>query len=1181
MTVSLRVMTAGDGVAYLLRSVVAGDGDRSLATPLTRYYAETGTPPGTWIGSGVGEFGTGQLTAGDVVTARQLESLLGAGRDPVTQEPLGRAFPKYEPVRDRIADRVAKLDPQLSALERAGAVARIEGEETARGTRRAVAGFDLTFSVPKSVSVLWGLADAGTQAMFVEAHHAAVEEVLAFFEREVAATRVGADTGHGLVARVDVVGVAATAYDHYDSRAGDPQLHTHVVVSNKVKTAGDGKWRTLDSQAVHASVVAVSEYYNAVLADRLTATFGVGWQRRHRPGVDRSDKWEITGVSEELIAEFSNRSRAIDVAKDQLIASYAETRGHQPSKRRIIKLRAQATLATRPEKEIHSLRDLTAGWRQRARGSLHDDPTAWARRQTTSRGAAMLSAAQIDPDLVREVGDRVVGVVAEKRSTWRHWNLWAEASRQTMGWRFTTIADREQIVAMIVDAAEANSIALTPPELATSPAGYTRPDGTSIFRPKHATVFTSPEILTAEDHLLARASSLTAASVPAKVVERVVASKHDGRRLSAEQATAIEAIVTSGRQLDLLVGPAGAGKTTAMRALHAAWTTQHGDRSVVGLAPSAAAAAVLAHELGIAAENTAKWLVEHDHGRADFAAGQLVIVDEATLAGTHTLDWITGLAERAGAKVLLVGDWAQLQSVDAGGAFSMLASARDDVPELTEVHRFTHEWEKTASLALRTGSADAIAAYARHDRLRGGSTAEMVDAAYAAWHSDQRAGLATLLVTDSTESVHLLNDRARAERIATGETSSGRDVALADDARASVGDLVISRRNDRTLRTARAGWVRNGDRWRITDIRKNGAIEVKRHGRRFGARVVLPPEYVAEHIDLGYAVTAHRAQGLTVDTAHVVVTGSTTRENVYVAMTRGRNSNVAYVALDSPDDQHLPPQVDGVDAVAVLTAVLQRSGSERSAHQTVAIEQNAWTGIAQLAAEYETIAADATRARYETIVRDALNGTGDLIAAEIDAVIASEAFGALAAQLRRAEASGIDLATMVPDLVSARTLHDAADAAAVLHYRLVNAMSETVGIGNPGLIVGLIPVASGEVPNDVRSALDERRALIEARAATLATNAVRTGEAWVQALGAQPSLSGDVAPWLYQVEIVAAYRDLYGITDSYPLGSDPVTLVQQCDANHAATAMGRAIEIASAHEDGVLDDSLNLGLELA
>ncbi|WP_407343381.1 MobF family relaxase [Pengzhenrongella phosphoraccumulans] len=1181
MTVSLRVMTAGDGVAYLLRSVVTGDGDRSLATPLTRYYAETGTPPGMWMGSGVGEFGEGQLAPGDVVTARQLENLLGGGRDPLTGEPLGRAFATYEPLRDRIATRVATLDPHLSVLQRASAVARIEGEETGCGTRRAVAGFDLTFSVPKSVSVLWGLADAGTQAMLVEAHHAAVEQVLGFFEREVAATRVGADNGRGLVARVDVVGVAATAFDHYDSRAGDPQLHTHVVVSNKVKTAVDNKWRTLDSQQVHAAVVAVSEYYNAVLADRLTATFGVGWQRRQRPGANRSEKWEISGVSEEIIDEFSSRSRAIDVAKDQLIADFVATRGHQPSRRQIIKLRAHATLATRPEKELHALSDLTAYWRNRARPVLGKGPTEWARDLTTSRRPAMLTAAQIDPDLLREIGDRVVGIVAEKRSTWRHWNLWAEASRQTMGWRFATIADRERVVTMIVDTAESRSVALTPPELASSPANYTRPDGTSVFRPKHGVVFSSAEVLAAEDHLLERAASLSAPTVEASVIERAVARTHDGRRLSAEQARAVEAIVTSGRQVDLLVGPAGAGKTTTMRALLAAWIGQHGAGSVVGLAPSAAAAAVLADELAIACENTAKWLFEHDRYRADFTAGQLVIVDEATLAGTHTLDRITSLAQQAGAKVLLVGDWAQLQSVQAGGAFSMLASARTDVPELAEVHRFTHQWEKSASQALRTGSTDAIAAYARHDRLHGGTTEQMVDAAYAAWHADQLAGHATVLVTDSSASVHLLNDRARAERIATGETTADRDVALADDARASVGDLVITRRNDRNLRTARGGWVRNGDRWKVTDVRKNGAIEVQRSGRRFGARVVLPPAYVAEHVDLGYALTAHRAQGITVDTAHVVVTGSTTRENLYVAMTRGRDTNTAYIALDTPDDLHTTPQVDDIDAAAVLTGVLHRSGSEQSAHQTITAEQNTWSGIAQLAAEYDTIATDASRDRYEAIIRDALTRSGDLTATDIDTTIASDTFGPLAAQLRRAEAAGFDLKTMLPGLACARTLQDADDVAAVLHHRVVKATNQQVGTGELDLIVGLIPAANGEMPDDVRQALDERRGLMQTRARTLALDAVRTGEAWARSHGEEPILGDSVGSWLHQVEIVAAYRDRYAITDDDPIGQDPTTLVQQRDATLATTAGGRAIEIASTQQDDELDDPLGSGLEFA
>lgn len=156
--------------------------------------------------------------------------------------------------RERVAERKASLSPGPTAQEREVELARIEVEETSRGNRRAVAGYDFTFSVPKSVSVLWGVADAGTQALIVDAHHAAVSQVVAFLEREVAATRSGAGTGDGAVAQVGVVGIAATAYGHWDSRAGDPQLHTHVVISNKVKADFDGGWRSLDGRPMHAAV---------------------------------------------------------------------------------------------------------------------------------------------------------------------------------------------------------------------------------------------------------------------------------------------------------------------------------------------------------------------------------------------------------------------------------------------------------------------------------------------------------------------------------------------------------------------------------------------------------------------------------------------------------------------------------------------------------------------------------------------------------------------------------------------------------------------------------------------------------------------------------------------------------------------------------------------------------------
>lgn len=151
-----------------------------------------------------------------------------------------------------------------------------------------------------------------------------------------------------------------------------------------------------------------------------------------------------------------------------------------------------------------------------------------------------------------------------------------------------------------------------------------------------------------------------------------------------------------------------------MNALRRAWKAEHGDDSVIGLAPSAAAAQVLADDLGIETENIAKWLHDHTTQGLSFRAAQLVIVDEASLAGTLTLDRITSHASQVGAKVLLVGDWAQLTAVDAGGAFGLLVRDRDDTPELVDVRRFHHEWERRASLGPRIGDTTVIDTYQAH-----------------------------------------------------------------------------------------------------------------------------------------------------------------------------------------------------------------------------------------------------------------------------------------------------------------------------------------------------------------------------------------------------------------------------------------------------------------------------------
>ncbi|WP_306766464.1 MobF family relaxase [Planctomonas deserti] len=1023
MTVSMRVMSAGDGYRYLLRSVAAADGDRSLSTPLTRYYSANGTPPGRWMGNGLRSIGECGLAIGSEVTAEHLQLLIGSGRDPITGTALGRAYPAYLGHSDRSTSGIGGLSEQPAAGSRLGAAPSKPGEEdVAARRRRAVAGYDFTFSIPKSASVLWGIADAQTQAKIADAHHDAVTAALSFLEREVAATRTGASGVDGAIAQVDVRGIIAAAFDHFDSRAGDPHLHTHVVISNKVQTVLDGRWRSLDGRPMHAAVVALSELHEGLFADAMTRALGVQWEMRER-GRDRHPAWAIDSVPEALVAEFSTRSRHIDVRTDALISEYVTAHGRRPNPTTIMKLRAQATISTRPAKEVHSLAELTAEWRDRAERLLGADAASWVSRSDEGCRPVVRSA-DMTSEAIDALGVCVMTAVSEKRATWRHWNLVAESARQSMRYRFASASEREEVVDRITAAAERASLQITPPELAISPPEFQRNDGTSVFRPKHSAAFTSKALLDAEARLLARADRTSGPRVEAPGLRAVARVRlPGGGALTVDQAEALGKITQSGRLVDVLVGPAGAGKTTAMAALRYAWESVHGAGAVIGLAPSAAAAQVLAEDLGIGTENLAKWWQNHLTHASTFRANQLVIIDEASLAGTLPLDRITAIAADAGAKVLLVGDHAQLQSVDAGGAFSLLVHHRSDPPELSSVHRFQHAWEKEATLGLRDGDPEIIDVYAAHDRVRGGSTEAMADAAFAGWREDARAGKATVLISNSSEAVTFLNQRARSELVLEGRVNALREVALQDGAAAGVGDIVITRQNDRQLRAGH-DWVRNGDRWVVTAVGRRGALEVRRQGRRWGSAVVLPAEYARQHVELGYAVTSYRAQGLTTDTAHVVAAPGMTRENLYVAMTRGRESNIAYVATDQPDSAHAGPRPssDAATAESVLHGVLQHVGAERSAHETVIAEQDAWGSIAQLAAEYETIAAAAQRDRWRALVRGC--GLTDQQAAD---VLESAAFGPLTAELRRAEAYHLDPADLMKRVVRGRGFEDAQD----------------------------------------------------------------------------------------------------------------------------------------------------------
>jgi conjugative relaxase-like TrwC/TraI family protein len=360
---SLKELHAGDGYTYLLRHVVDAEGMTGRRSPLSRYYAESGNPPGRWIGTGLTGLASGQgIQAGSAVTEAQMERLFKYGTDPATSEPLGRRFAQPKSWRERADARIRALPADLSGDERAIRVAVIEAQERDRPSRRPVAGFDCVFSPPKSVSVLWALAPDQVRAQIEHAHHDAIAEVMRVIERDVARTRIGTKG----VAQVDTRGIIATSFDHYNSRAGDPQLHTHVVIANRVQ-GPDGAWRTLDSRgALFPAAVAMSELYDTLLADHLTQALGVGWERRGTPRKPKNQAWEITGIPDELIAEFSQRATSIKAAKDDLIIAYRQAHGRDPDDATILRLRQQATYGTRPGKQFRSLADMTNGWRARA-----------------------------------------------------------------------------------------------------------------------------------------------------------------------------------------------------------------------------------------------------------------------------------------------------------------------------------------------------------------------------------------------------------------------------------------------------------------------------------------------------------------------------------------------------------------------------------------------------------------------------------------------------------------------------------------------------------------------------------------------------------------------------------------------------------------------------------------------
>jgi hypothetical protein len=362
------------------------------------------------------------------------------------------------------------------------------------------------------------------------------------------------------------------------------------------------------------------------------------------------------------------------------------------------------------------------------------------------------------------------------------------------------------------------------------------------------------------------------------------------------------------------------------------------------------------------------------------------------------------------------------------------------------------------------------------------------------------------------------------------------------------------------------GWVKNGDRWTVATVPGDGSLTVRRY--RGGGTVRLPADYVAEHVELGYTTTAARAQGMTVDTAHVVIGGPTiSRETLYAAMTRGRHSNHIYVATDyvnDPDTRHGP--VERQTAHDVLTTILTRAGADLSGHETIRAAQHTAAGWAQLLAEYDTLAAAADRDHWTVLLDSALPSRDRQMVAE------SEAYGPLIVGLRRAEAFGIDMRDVLPRLVADRGLATADDPAAVLHERLSRFMNSVdARPRSDRLVAGLHPIAIHVSDTDLKRALDERAQLLQNRARTLAAQACTEHADWTRRLGSAPSDRFRRTAYLRCLETVAAYRDQWAITTPDPLGPvagrSSARAADRTLAQHAAITARRVADVGNEWSD--------------
>lgn len=742
----------------------------------------------------------------------------------------------------------------------------------------SVRGIDLQMAVPKSVSTLWALADEYDRPEIAgkvwEATHGAAGAAFDYLERRACTSRAGAG---GKVA-LQGEGFVAAVFPHRFSREGDPQVHVHVLVANMThcgRAEGvEQAWRTLDARDLFDQKLTAGYLFQAELRERLTRELGVEWSEVRKGAA------EIVGVPAELTKALSKRRAQILDALDR------DGRAGSARESEI------AALSTRRSKQSFDLAEQRGQWRALAQehGFGPDELAGTIDRaefQPADRGELGAAVSEI-------VGPE--GLTAERSAFARRDVVREIAASQARGGsveQIEAVTDRligsDQVVALDGSAAGATIRSAAPLDRRGEP------------------LLTTPEMLEVEARMIDQAAGRVGEGAGAVALgegERFD-RRPGGLVLSDEQQAMVRQLVSSGNGVELVRAKAGTGKTTAIDAARELWERE-GYR-VIGAALAGRAADELHARAGIDSYTVHGLLRDLERG-GDWQLPDraVLVVDEAGMVDTRRLARLLDHAADARAKVVLVGDERQVPAVEAGGSFAGLADRLGAV-DLSEVHRQRHAWDRAALDELRHGDiSEWIAAYDQHGRLVPCRSAdEQTRTLVSDWYvaARQHGMEQTVMLAGRRDEATDLNHLARTTRVAAGELDDA--TALTVNGRTfAQGDRVLALRNRPVDRTDRDGrhLLRNGNRATVVGVdHQAGELTVRLDT---GPTVRLPADYLADrHVDHGYAMTIHKAQGMTTGRTFVLASPDLARELGYVAASRHTDEARFYVNTPDRDDR--------------------------------------------------------------------------------------------------------------------------------------------------------------------------------------------------------------------------------------------------------------------------------------